>query len=132
VMLIGISLWDIISVKKGPIKSIMENVVKKNPEVDKQIKLERYEILDIEDADIEIGIGDLAFYSVLSSFSIVFPLFNNREYSIVLTSLLLTSIGILIGTFLTVLALKKNKILPGLPLSIFIGLSLFFITNFVF
>ncbi|MHA1338497.1 MAG: hypothetical protein ACTSRZ_01290 [Promethearchaeota archaeon] len=131
-MLVGISIWDIISVKKGPIKSIMEQTGGYDTELEEKIKAGNYEMLDFKEAEIEIGVGDIAFYSVLSSFSLLFPLFNGNSIPFTIFSFIITSIGILVGTFLTVLALKRNKILPGLPLSIFIGLTLFLIINFAF
>lgn len=37
--------------------------------------------------------------------------------------MILTSIAIIIGTGITIQGLKKNKILPGLPISIFLGIG---------
>ena len=37
--------------------------------------------------------------------------------------MVLTSIAIIVGTGITIQGLKKNKILPGLPISIFLGIG---------
>jgi len=123
-MLIGISVWDIISVKKGPIRKIMELTGGIDPDYEKKMRdpdnndgqetVDAQETFDI--AEIEIGVGDLAFYSMLTAHALT------ASGNILVA--LMAAVGILIGSFYTIRALKRNKILPGLPLSIFIGLGL--------
>ncbi|MHA1732308.1 MAG: hypothetical protein ACTSU5_10205 [Promethearchaeota archaeon] len=128
-ILAGISLWDIISVKKGPIKKILEitGVLpdedgeggegdEKSPEAG--LSREERDRL-FKDSQLEIGIGDLAFYSVLTSHALV--------YTGSLFTMVLTAAGIVVGCFLTINMLKKNKILPGLPISIGLGILLLFV-----
>jgi presenilin-like A22 family membrane protease len=76
-------------------------------------KFERREI-EYDTSKLEIGIGDLAFYSMLSSSALIFS--KN------LIVMILTVIAIIIGTGITISGLKRNKILPGLPISIFLGI----------
>jgi hypothetical protein len=64
---------------------------------------------------LEIGIGDLAFYSMLTSSALVQT--NN------IIVMILTSVAIIIGTGITIIGLKRNKLLPGLPISIFLGIG---------
>ena len=66
---------------------------------------------------LEIGIGDLAFYSLLTSSVLLFT--NN------IVIVILTTVAILIGTGITISGLKRNRILPGLPISIFMGIGTF-------
>jgi len=122
VLLIGVSIWDIISVKRGPIKGIMEIMGQVQPDEVRNFTKE-----DFENAEIQIGIGDIAFYSMLTSGCLI----NTGKIAISGTQLIplgsilvtaIAAIGILIGAFITIRALRKNAILPGLPLSILIGL----------
>ncbi|HMF30810.1 MAG TPA: hypothetical protein VKK79_05325 [Candidatus Lokiarchaeia archaeon] len=120
-ILIGISLWDIISVKRGPIKKIFQLI---DPEFqDSAAGTEpAFEPIPKEafgQAAMEIGIGDIAFYSMLASQSLI------STNSIFVWAM--TIVGILIGAAWTLRLIRKNKILPGLPLSIFIGIALYWV-----
>lgn len=119
-ILIGISLWDIFAVKsnRGPIKEMIDIASSSNKdnvlsEEELKEKFERREI-EYDTSKLEIGIGDLAFYSMLSSSALIFS--KN------LIVMILTAIAIIIGTGITISGLKRNKILPGLPISIFLGI----------
>jgi len=121
-ILIGISLWDIFAVlyKHGPIKQLIEIVSEPRddtnalPEeqIDERIESGEY---SYDTSLLEIGIGDLAFYSMLTSNALVQT--NN------IIVMILTSVAIIIGTGITIIGLKRNKILPGLPISIFLGIG---------
>jgi len=122
VILIAMALWDIFAVKsrRGPIKEMMEIIFEQNPEKEKQKRIERmtkngeYEIA-YEISSLEIGIGDLAFYSMLTSHALI--LTDN------IVIMIATAIAVIIGTGITILGLRKNRMLPGLPISIFLGLG---------
>ena len=60
-----------------------------------------------------MGLGDLVFYSMLSGIM----LFNFG-----LISCLVSLIGILVGSFLTLVMLEKKRMFPGLPFPILLGL----------
>ncbi|MHA1727475.1 MAG: hypothetical protein ACTSWY_01930 [Promethearchaeota archaeon] len=141
-ILIGVSIWDIISVKKGPIRKIMELTGGIEPDFERKMKngeIKPVEAEIFESSELEIGVGDLAFYSMLTSHILVFM----TDLIFVLTENILTSlfiaiivsiaaaIGILIGSFITINSLNKNKILPGLPMSIFIGLGFSALTGVI-
>lgn len=120
-ILIGISLWDIFAVKskRGPIKRMMDIVsaeyteeVLSEEEIKEKIE---YGEIEYDTSKLEIGIGDLAFYSMLTSSALI--------QSGNLIVMILTSIAIIIGTGITISGLKRNKILPGLPISIFLGIG---------
>ncbi len=120
-ILIGISCWDIFAVfyKHGPIKQLIDIVSQSNEEeelsgeeIKAKIKSGEYAY---DTSKLEIGIGDLAFYSMLTSNALVQT--NN------LLVMVLTSIAIIVGTGITITGLKRNKILPGLPISIFLGIG---------
>ncbi|MFX1568800.1 MAG: hypothetical protein ACFFCV_10595 [Promethearchaeota archaeon] len=132
-ILIGISCWDIFAVfyKHGPIKQMID-IASNNDEQDSfseseiKLKIESGEY-EYDTSKLEIGIGDLAFYSMLTSSALVQS--NN------LFVMIFTALAIIIGTGITISGLKRNKILPGLPISIFLGigtmlLSWYLITTF--
>jgi len=119
-ILIGISCWDIFAVlyKHGPIKQLID--IASTPEDGNEIsdveirqKIKRGEY-EYDTSKLEIGIGDLAFYSMLTSSALI------QTSNIIV--MILTAIAILIGTGITISGLKRNKILPGLPISIFLGI----------
>ncbi|MFX1530983.1 MAG: hypothetical protein ACFFBC_07720 [Promethearchaeota archaeon] len=128
-ILIGISLWDIFAVlyKHGPIKQLIDIVSYDNnsdfseAELKEKIKSGEY---TYDTSKLEIGIGDLAFYSMLTSSALVQT--NN------LIIMILTSIAIIIGTGITIMGLQRNKILPGLPISIFLGIGTMMFSWYIF
>jgi len=128
-ILIGISIWDIFAVlyKKGPIKEMIDiasqgdtnnDMTKK----DIQEKIESGEAV-YDTSKLEIGIGDLAFYSMLTSSALI------QANSVIV--MILTAIAIIIGTGITIMGLKRNKILPGLPISIFLGIGTMLISWYI-
>ena len=128
-ILIGISFWDMYAVlhKRGPIKEMIDIASKNNNNdlVDESLerRVESGEAI-YDTSRVEIGIGDLAFYSLLTSSSLIQT--NN------LFVMIFTSIAILIGTGITLMGLKRNKILPGLPISIFLGIGTMFLSWYLF
>jgi len=128
-ILVGISFWDIFAVlyKKGPIKEMIELLSEKDNK-DEMRETEINEKIESGDAiydtsSLEIGIGDLAFYGLLTSSVLLFT--NN----IIIAAL--TTVAIVIGTGITISRLKKNKILPGLPISIFLGIGAFLLSQLI-
>jgi hypothetical protein len=128
-ILIGISFWDIFAVlyKHGPIKQLIEiasgtDAFNGESEENVKDKIKRGEY-EYDTSKLEIGIGDLAFYSMLTSSALVQS--NN------LIVMILTSLAIIIGTGITISALKRNKILPGLPFSIFLGIGTMLISWYI-
>ncbi|MFW9823020.1 MAG: hypothetical protein ACFFE4_08805 [Candidatus Thorarchaeota archaeon] len=121
-ILIGISIWDMFAVlyRRGPIKQLIEMVSEPGEinsaysEDEIENKIESGE-LAYDTSKVEIGIGDLAFYSMLTSSALVQT--NN------VIVMIFTSLAILVGTGITIMGLKRNKILPGLPISIFLGIG---------
>lgn len=128
-ILIGISCWDIFGVlyKRGPIKQLIEIAsnpeergVLSDPELENKIETGEYEY---DTSKLEIGIGDLAFYSMLTSSALVQS--NN------LIVMIFTAFAIIIGTGITISGLKRNKLLPGLPISIFLGIGTMMLSWFL-
>jgi len=129
-ILVGISLWDIYAVKakRGPIKNMIDLASRANgdeelSEAELKEKLESGEIV-YDTSKLEIGIGDLAFYSMLSSSALIFT--GN------IIIMILTAVAIIVGTGITIQGLKRNKILPGLPISIFLGIGTMLLSWYIF
>ncbi len=130
-ILIGISLWDMFAVlyKHGPIKQLIDIVSEPNDNITNTSETELKEKIQsgeytYDTSKLEIGIGDLAFYSMLTSSALV------QTNNVII--MILTSIAIIIGTGITILGLKRNKILPGLPISIFLGIGTMLFSWYIF
>ncbi len=159
-VLIALALYDIYAVFRGPIKGIIEESDKQAQKMQEQLEEQRRiqaeqqlqaqneagtskEEVDtsrIEEKreyvtfslipglpvyqteSITIGLGDFAFYSLLIGHSALYGLYT----------MLLTSIGILIGAYITFRFLERKKALPGLPVSIFIGIIAMLCGMFLF
>jgi hypothetical protein len=125
VILMGFSLYDIYSVRHGPIKEMMQQVDPAGSTGDLQG-------IDLDDITIDIGIGDLAFYSMLTSITLISAEWGGPALAAVMSNPFLyfipfaaAVVGVLIGAWISFELVKKNKILPGLPMSIFIGIGLY-------
>jgi len=128
-ILVGISCWDLFAVlyKKGPIKEMIE-LISENDTEDEMAELQIREKIEegkaiYDTSKLEIGIGDLVFYALLTSSVLLFT--NN----IIIAAL--TAVAIIIGTGVTISRLKKNKVLPGLPISIFLGIGAFLLSQLI-
>ncbi len=139
IMLAFFSLWDIYAVKKGPIKEMIEYWEK-----DEEKKEIDVHFSDPDDMEIEyqIGIGDLVFYTLLTShvlnisvgtepFGTTFFYFLRAfpfplNIIVPLIPFFLVLIGVIIGAEITFrILVKSGKIMPGLPLSVAFGVGLF-------
>ncbi|TFF96288.1 MAG: hypothetical protein EU544_00930 [Promethearchaeota archaeon] len=129
-ILIGISLWDIFATrsKYGPIKEMIDIAGASNPEEGEMSQEEIEEKIksgemEYDTSKLEIGIGDLAFYSMLTSSALL------QTNSILV--MIFTALAVIIGTGITITGLKRNKLLPGLPISIFLGIGTMLLSWFI-
>ncbi|MBD3188501.1 hypothetical protein GF325_16845 [Candidatus Bathyarchaeota archaeon] len=130
-ILIGFSLYDIYSVKRGPIKEMMDQINARNGSASEGIISDEDDSWDWSDITLDIGIGDLAFYSMLTSITLISEefggpfLFNlsGNVFSFFMP-FMFTITGVLLGAFLSFQFVKRHKMIPGLPLSIFIGIGM--------
>ena len=97
-----LAVYDVFAVYKGPVGKIAHS------------GLDQLKGLSYSFKDIQMGLGDLVFYSMLSGIM----LFN---FGVV--SYLVSFVGILVGVFLTFVMLEKKGIFPGLPIPVFLGLA---------
>ncbi len=146
-IMIGLSIYDIISVFKGPIKKIAEvsearenekyqkNLSTPNPTSETEESEITVPVEDISDTPepnidtalaeveyeysdyIELGLGDLAFFGMLISFALI---------RLGFFSAIGAFIGVVVGAIGTIKLLEKVQMMPGLPLSIGLGLILAF------
>ena len=99
-----LAVYDVFAVYKGPVGKIAH------------AGLDQLKGLSFSFKDIQMGLGDLVFYSMLSG-SMLFNFEPN------FLPCLVSIIGILVGTFLTFMMLEKKGIFPGLPFPILLGLA---------
>lgn len=150
-ILVFLSLWDIFAVFKGPLGKSIEKIfsdtamskdsdldendssslkkeeiwrspiVKADPDVLSELEVKRLALM----YPSQLGIGDFVFYSAFVAHVLV----KTGELVIVI----LVAVGILIGAILTRNSILKSilkdkkKMLPALPLSMFLGLAMYFL-----
>jgi len=109
-----LAVYDVFAVYKGPVGKIAQN----------SSGLDILQGLSFSFKDIQMGLGDLVFYSML----IGTMFFSFTQSLLPLTTAL---IGILAGSILTFYMLEKKGIFPGLPFPIMLGLAAGLITALV-
>jgi len=97
-----LAVYDVFAVYQGPIGKIARS------------GLEQLRGLSFSFKDIQMGLGDLTFYSMLS---------GHMFFKIGYYSCLASIIGILFGCLVTFKMLRKAGIFPGLPFPILFGLT---------
>jgi len=103
-----LAVYDIFAVYRGPVGKIARE------------GLENFRGLSFSFMDVQMGLGDLTFYSMLAGHMLFY--FN------VLSSLA-SVIGILSGCFIGFKMLEKKGMFPGLPFPIIFGLTLGFLAT---
>lgn len=100
-----LAIYDVFAVYKGPVGKIAES------------GLDQLQGLSFSFKDIQMGLGDLVFYSMLTG-----AMFFSFLPSIIPT--VAAIIGILVGSMITLFMLERKGIFPGLPFPIMLGLAL--------
>jgi hypothetical protein len=104
-ILVFLSVYDVFAVYKGPVGKIAQSS-----------GLEQLQGLSFSFKDIQMGLGDLVFYSMLTGTMIFgFP----QSFLPVAASI----VGIVVGSVITFYMLEKKNIFPGLPFPILLGLA---------
>jgi hypothetical protein len=96
-----LAVYDVFAVYYGPVGKIAH------------LGLDQLQGLSYSFKDVQMGLGDLVFYSMLS---------GSMLFNFGLIPWLVSLVGILGGSFLTFAMLEKKGIFPGLPLPILLGL----------
>jgi len=97
-----LAVYDVFAVYRGPVGKIAST------------GLEKLRGLSLSFRDVQIGLGDLTFYSMLTS--LVFA--DAGTFFCVISM-----IGVLVGAFLALKMLEKKGMFPGLPFSVAFGLA---------
>ena len=100
-----LAVYDVVAVYKGPVGKIAN------------AGLDQLKGLSFSFKDIQMGLGDLVFYSMLSAVMLL-----NEDFGGWIPYLG-SVLGILIGSFITFRILEKKGLFPGLPIPIFLGLA---------
>jgi len=130
-ILVGLSVYDIYAVFRGPLKGIIDHSRQTAEEYEENMKVDNeeeevlYEKIPLLPALpvystplINIGLGDFAFFSMLASTVVVISSELMNPIPLVMTLL-----GLFLGTVLTFKFLENERALPGLPLPIFGGMG---------
>ena len=99
-----LAVYDVIAVYRGPVGKIA------------QTGLDELQGLTFAFKDIQMGLGDLVFYSMLTGVMLFTFLPNILPY-------IMSVIGILVGSIITFFMLERKGIFPGLPFPIMLGLA---------
>jgi presenilin-like A22 family membrane protease len=106
-ILILLAIYDVYAVFRGPVGKIAEG------------GLEKLRGLSLPFKDVQIGLGDLTFYSMLVSLVLA----NAGPIFCVFSAL-----GVLAGSFIAFKMLERKGIFPGLPFPVILGLAPFLIS----
>jgi len=110
--LVFLAVYDVFAVYYGPVGKIANSK-----------GLDQLQGLSYSFKEVQMGLGDLVFYSMLSGS--MFLNFNS------LLPYLVSLVGILAGSLLTLVMLEKKGIFPGLPFPIILGLAGGILVSFV-
>jgi presenilin-like A22 family membrane protease len=107
-----LAVYDVFAVYRGPVGKIAQS------------GLDKLSGLSFSFKDIQMGLGDLVFYSMLTG-SMFFSFPNS------ILPVAMSVVGILAGSIITFFILEKKGIFPGLPFPIMLGLALGLATAFL-
>ena len=105
-ILVFLAVYDVVAVYKGPVGKIAASS-----------GLDQLQGLSFSFKEIQMGLGVLVFYSMLSGVMVKAFLPN-------ILPTIMAVVGILVGSMVTFLLLEKKGIFPGLPFPIMLGLAL--------
>ncbi len=109
VLILGfLAVYDVFAVYRGPVGKIA------------RVGLDQLRGLSVSFKDIQMGLGDLTFYAMLSGHMLLYFGF---------VSCLASIVGILIGCALSFKMLEKKGMFPGLPFPILFGLAAGFVAS---
>ncbi|MGA1848664.1 MAG: hypothetical protein ACMUHB_04915 [Thermoplasmatota archaeon] len=136
-LLVGLAIWDIYAVFKGPIKQMVEmdidgNLMVKLDPLGDDAEDFPFEHLTYDAVSWQLGIGDLVFYSVLGAHSLYYSTtyIPDHGYWMMPFFFIPVLIAILAGFAYTIYRLTRAEgsgILPGLPVPMFLGVGVFLI-----
>ena len=117
-LLVGLAIYDYYSVKKGPIRKIVE-MTEDEPD--------KLSALAVSSSEWDIGLGDVAFYGMIVALAIVNPIFG-------VLGAIFATIGIVAGFLITLKLLEKRGVMAGLPIPValaLLGLALGYLIQWI-
>ena len=107
VLILGfLAVYDIFAVYRGPVGKIAQR------------GLEQLRGLSFSFRDVQMGLGDITFYSMLTG--LVLATTGPIEHALIFCAASAT--GVLVGVFLVFKMLEKRGMFPGLPFPVLLGL----------
>jgi presenilin-like A22 family membrane protease len=97
-----LAIYDVFAVYRGPVGKMAQN------------GLDRLRGLSFSFRDVQMGLGDLTFYSMLS---------GRMFLAFGLLSCLASMVGILVGCIISFKIVERKGVFPGLPFPVFLGLA---------
>ncbi len=117
-LLVGLAIYDYYSVKKGPIRKIVE-MTEDDPD--------KLSALAVSSSEWDIGLGDVAFYGMIVALAVVNPIFG-------VLGAIFAVIGIVAGFLITLRLLEKRGVMAGLPIPValaLLGLALGYLIQWI-
>jgi presenilin-like A22 family membrane protease len=111
-ILVFLAVYDIFAVYRGPVGKIAQS----------DEGLDQLRGLSYSFKDIEMGLGDLVFYSMLTG-SMFFYFIDSYHLPFGILPSLVSIVGIMAGSIITFFMLERRGIFPGLPFPIMLGLA---------
>lgn len=108
-LLVGFALFDLYEVFRGPLKHLAQSM-----------HSNEISLLLVKVDEIEVGIGDLLFYSLSTGLA-----YSIGGEILAATSIILIKLGVLA----TLLLLERRKMLPGLPLPVLLSVFATFLVS---
>ena len=113
-----LAVYDVIAVYRGPVGKIAQS------------GMDDLQGLSFAFKDIQMGLGDLVFYSMLTG-SMFFFFIKYLGLPLGIIPSLISVVGIMAGSLVTFFMLTKRAIFPGLPFPIMIGIISGLVTGLV-
>ena len=111
-ILVFLAVYDVFAVYRGPVGKIAQS----------SESFEQLQGLSYSFKDIQMGLGDLVFYSMLTG-SMFFYFIDSYHLPFGVLPCLVSVIGIMAGSIITLFMLERRGIFPGLPFPIMLGLA---------
>jgi len=115
-----LAVYDVFAVYRGPVGKIAQS----------SEGLDNLQGLSFSFKDIQMGLGDLVFYSVLTG-AVFFNFINSAAFPLGFLPCIVSIIGIMAGSIVTFFMLERRGIFPGLPFPIMFGLAGGLITGMI-
>lgn len=111
-ILVFLAVYDVFAVYRGPVGKIAQS----------NESFDQLQGLSYSFKDIQMGLGDLVFYSMLTG-SMLFYFIHTSGVPLGVLPCLMSIVGIMGGSIITLFMLERKGIFPGLPFPIMLGLA---------